>query len=87
MATLIDELKSDPEAGFSLQTITCKCIAFLYLVVIQRTVAVKRKYESDRRLFNDASKGEDFQSERIKKAKYGRRKQRVRILLLRLPII
>lgn len=43
---------------------------------------MKRKYESERRIYNETLKGEDFRSERVKKAKYGRRKQRVRPLAI-----
>lgn len=40
-------------------------------------MAVKRKYESERRFFKEGFKGDDFRSDRIKKAKYNQRKQRV----------
>ena len=40
-------------------------------------MAVKRKYECERRSFKESSKGDSFKSERVKKAKYDRRKQRV----------
>ena len=41
-------------------------------------VAVKRKYENDRRFLKESEKGEEFKSRRVRRAKYEQRKQRVR---------
>ena len=55
-------------------------------------VAVKRKYESERRLFNENQKGDDIKIDRLKKAKYEQRKQRVQshivicVWLIRSPL-
>ena len=47
--------------------------------------AMKRKYESERRLFNESQKGNDIKSDRLKKAKYEQRKQRVcKFILIKL---
>ena len=40
-------------------------------------MAVKRKYQNDRRITKEAAKGDDFRDKRVKKAKYEQRKQRV----------
>jgi hypothetical protein len=40
-------------------------------------VAVRRKYENDRRFLKESEKGEEFKSRRVRKAKYEQRKQRV----------
>ena len=45
--------------------------------IISCIVAVKRKYESERRFFKESNKGDGYKLEKVKKAKYDRRKQRV----------
>ena len=42
-------------------------------------VAVKRKYESERRSLKDAEAGDSHRIDRIKKAKYEQRKLRVSV--------
>ena len=49
---------------------TISCVQF-YLVL----VAVRRKYDNERRLLKDAEKGDEFRCRRVKKAKYEQRKQ------------
>ena len=41
------------------------------------TVAVKRKYEADRRALKESEKGGNLKEKRVKKAKYDQRKLRV----------
>ena len=40
-------------------------------------MAVRRKYENDRRSLKESEKGEEFKSRRVRRAKYEQRKQRV----------
>lgn len=40
-------------------------------------MGVKRRYEAERWHLEDAKKGEDYMTDRIKKAKYDRKKKRV----------
>ena len=49
-------------------------------------MAVKRKYENDRRFVKESEKGEDFRSRRVKRAKYEQRKQRVSDLRINIEV-
>ena len=45
-------------------------------------MAVKRKYESERRTQKEQEKGNDVKSQRVKKARYDQRKLRVSAVVL-----
>jgi mannitol-specific phosphotransferase system IIBC component len=80
LATLIEEVKGDSENEFSKEILAClfQLISFYVSIVLCYLVAVKRKYEAERRNLKESDKGESFKSDRIKKAKYDQRKKRVR---------
>lgn len=83
MTTIIEEVLKDPENDFTKRTVTCKiqCVGVRMIIIwcISIIVAVKRKYESERRLLRESELDEydDLKSRRLKKAKYEQRKQRV----------
>lgn len=87
MATLIDEVKGDAENEFSKEIITCSLqISILHLAIASSIlVAVKRKYEAERRTLKELDRGESFKKDRTKKAKYDQRKKRVCLSSLYLP--
>lgn len=84
MATLLDEVKGDPDNEYSKEIITCEWLIMLYGTFSTQIiiVAIKRKYEAERRALKESDKGETFKRDRTKKAKYDQRKKRVFLIIL-----